>query len=419
MEKGFFLSPTDQSWTCYRRNYFSVSCSFELHPHIPNGKLFLRGHLVQALGMRLSAAIDGPNGKVIELVQYTPKRDSGDKRSIEIQKVSPTPPRDRGLEPAVSPHAMFQMPTPSYHSTGNHSRPLLPLQHLVDPPAQCDSATSSPQLTSAEYPYGPMSPSQAPTPGQSIHHVFDRVQFKTATANNGKRRASQQYYHLVVELYADTRASASSAPRWEKIAVRVSDKVVVRGRSPSHYKNGGTDGGPIGRGGNNSGATPSAYGNPLSRSGYRSSGSLPGTSNYGAFRASNNYEVDVKPSPTDSHASHGSVVANGNTLDVKYDVDSKSSYVEEAPMQDVEGYRYYPATIYRETAGPVKAESPISPFAQSQQHLRSSGGYAINSEYTNALPGSDWPAEGFSRFRGVEASVGYYPALGHSEAYVA
>lgn len=60
--------------------------------------------------------------------------------------------------------------------------------------------------------------------------MFERLQFKTATANNGKRRATQQYFHLNVEVFA--RCSDNSIQR---IAVCKSLPVVVRGRSPGHY----------------------------------------------------------------------------------------------------------------------------------------------------------------------------------------
>jgi hypothetical protein len=60
--------------------------------------------------------------------------------------------------------------------------------------------------------------------------TFERVQFKTATANNGKRRAAQQYYVLLVELYAET-----SAGKTFRVATAQSAPLVVRGRSPGHY----------------------------------------------------------------------------------------------------------------------------------------------------------------------------------------
>ncbi|KAI9043200.1 p53-like transcription factor [Aspergillus affinis] len=67
--------------------------------------------------------------------------------------------------------------------------------------------------------------SQPPT-----QHTFERIQFQKATAN-GKRRGQQPYYNLVVELYAAVENPVSGADTlWIKIARRLSDPVVVRGR---------------------------------------------------------------------------------------------------------------------------------------------------------------------------------------------
>jgi hypothetical protein len=60
--------------------------------------------------------------------------------------------------------------------------------------------------------------------------TFERLQFKSATANNGKRRAAQQYYCIIVDLYAQTETGALV-----KIATTESAPLVVRGRSPGHY----------------------------------------------------------------------------------------------------------------------------------------------------------------------------------------
>lgn len=60
--------------------------------------------------------------------------------------------------------------------------------------------------------------------------TFERLQFKSATANNGKRRAAQQYYCIIVDLYAQTESGAIL-----KIATTESAPLVVRGRSPGHY----------------------------------------------------------------------------------------------------------------------------------------------------------------------------------------
>lgn len=60
--------------------------------------------------------------------------------------------------------------------------------------------------------------------------TFERLQFKTATANNGKRRAAQQYYVIVVELLAKLRNGHTIT-----VATARSSPLVVRGRSPGHY----------------------------------------------------------------------------------------------------------------------------------------------------------------------------------------
>ncbi|CAG8763200.1 16790_t:CDS:2, partial [Racocetra fulgida] len=60
--------------------------------------------------------------------------------------------------------------------------------------------------------------------------TFERIQFKTATANNGKRRAAQQYYVVMVDLYAQTENGEQY-----RVATSTSAPLVVRGRSPGHY----------------------------------------------------------------------------------------------------------------------------------------------------------------------------------------
>jgi meiosis-specific transcription factor NDT80 len=39
IDKVFFMAEND--WTCYRRNYFSLNCSYTLHPAIPTGNIHL------------------------------------------------------------------------------------------------------------------------------------------------------------------------------------------------------------------------------------------------------------------------------------------------------------------------------------------------------------------------------------------
>lgn len=212
IEKGFFFS-SDRVWTCYRRNYFAVQVSYGLTPWIPNGRLYLTHssskapEQVQSMAVSL-AAVDGTTGKIIELIQHTPKRDKGPQIPMKKELLQPTPPGKRHEHGSYALNN-FQQKTPI-------SGPQLPLQNETDT-HEVFSPTSH--------------------ANNSHQHAFERIQFKSATANNGKRRAQQQYYHLIVELWANVQNLRDPAPRWVKVAARSSHPVVVRGRSPSHYSN--------------------------------------------------------------------------------------------------------------------------------------------------------------------------------------
>lgn len=172
MDRGFFRA--DQDWTCYRRNYFQVSSTFDIHginyllqgPEVPcllrteNQELFQ----IDFFTIGVTARVSGSDKK-IELVQHTPKRDKGPQ----------------------------MIPEPRVVSAGGNL-------HLASVGSNHNIVT------------------------------FERMQFKTATANNGKRRAAQQYYEIVVDLYANTSTGKSF-----KVATTVSAPLVVRGRSPGHY----------------------------------------------------------------------------------------------------------------------------------------------------------------------------------------
>lgn len=60
--------------------------------------------------------------------------------------------------------------------------------------------------------------------------TFERLQFKTATANNGKRQSQQQFYEIVIDLFANTHNQKAI-----RVATICSVPLVVRGRSPGHY----------------------------------------------------------------------------------------------------------------------------------------------------------------------------------------
>lgn len=203
--KGFF--PSDNKWTCYRRNYFAVACSFTLQPwtSVP---LYIRfsDHTQQPIrgyAMSISAIVNGQFGDTRELVQHTPKRDKKSERKPTKITLHPTPP------PSLATGS---------NGNGSHGGFGLGSQSMN----YNSSFTAAPQ------------PAQQPP----TSYTFERIQFQKATANNGKRRAQQQYYNLVVELYAETTNPVSGESQWIKIAHRHSHPMVVRGRSPGHYRDG-------------------------------------------------------------------------------------------------------------------------------------------------------------------------------------
>ncbi|OBZ82392.1 Transcription factor vib-1 [Choanephora cucurbitarum] len=172
MDRGFFRA--DQDWTCYRRNYFQVSATFDVTgmnyalqgPEVPClvGTENQEIHQVDFFSIGVSARVAGSDKK-IELVQHTPKRDKGPQ----------------------------MVPEPRVVNAGGNL-------HLASVGSNHNIVT------------------------------FERMQFKTATANNGKRRAAQQYYEIVIDLCANTPTGKQF-----KVATINSAPLVVRGRSPGHY----------------------------------------------------------------------------------------------------------------------------------------------------------------------------------------
>lgn len=172
VDRGFFLAEED--WTCYRRNYFQVSGSFSLE-----------GVGILYEGQEFPCLVKDHTGQLEEIHCFmlgVSARLSDCEKSIQL--IQHTPKRDKGPQTT---------PTP---------KPIRPGGNIGF------SAVGS---------------------SQSIV-TFERLQFKTATANNGKRRAAQQYYVIIVELLAKLRNGNTVS-----IATTKSSALVVRGRSPGHY----------------------------------------------------------------------------------------------------------------------------------------------------------------------------------------
>ncbi|KAG0009603.1 hypothetical protein BGZ81_003289 [Podila clonocystis] len=169
IDRGFFLAAND--WTCYRRNYFQISASFSiagLDPSVQSEVPCLLERDDELLQVHRFLVCIGAH------IQHGEK---------VIELVQHTPKRDKG--PQITPR-----PTPIRAGGDVNS----------------NSSSNSNVIT------------------------FERVQFKTATANNGKRRAAQQYYQVHVDLYAELEGGERIV-----VATAFSAPLVVRGRSPGHY----------------------------------------------------------------------------------------------------------------------------------------------------------------------------------------
>jgi len=173
VDRGFFPTGPENDFTCYRRNYFQISVSFTAD-NIKNPNEFTMPSVMKFGDSFLTVenfyigicAKVKGGTKAIRVVQQTAKREKG--------------PQNKPVPKLCKPGG-----NPSYY----HG------------------------LTS----------------NQSIV-TFERLQFKSATPNSSKRSGTQQFYTLVIDLYADT-----TQHKRYKVASIESKRLIVRGRSPGHY----------------------------------------------------------------------------------------------------------------------------------------------------------------------------------------
>lgn len=200
MPKNFFYHERDRNWVCYRRNYINVMTSFMLHNWTPDVPLYVRcrdGTIarVKAFSITLTAEVTDSN-ESRKLVQHSPQRDKSSEKS---------------------PSRVMMMPIPT-NRLGNSNHVAEGLYEFADYRHHKD----------------------IDSPVCLTWHTFERIQFARATANNGKRPSRQQFYSMVVELSVET-GNPNTASNWEKVAKTKSLGVVVRGRSPNHYKDVGNN----------------------------------------------------------------------------------------------------------------------------------------------------------------------------------
>ena len=168
VDRGFFLA--GGVWTCYRRFFFYGRCQFEVKPN-PHGTLSL---VVDQRSLPVDQFL-------INLTAQTVSTDNIPSTPIELVQ----------------------------HSRKGDKEPPTGVGFYELPPLSTETSSAL-----------------------SREHTFDKIQFKTPTANNGRRRVEQQqFFNLVIELWCEL----IGGDRF-KIAQRVSAPIVVRGRSPGHFR---------------------------------------------------------------------------------------------------------------------------------------------------------------------------------------
>jgi meiosis-specific transcription factor NDT80 len=366
IDKGFFLS--EGEWTCYRRNYFSCICSFSLDP--PNLHNLPIRYTQTASGvtydifdfaMTITAVVSESDAHQIDLVQHTPKRDKGPTSQPERVKLSP-----KHIAPSSHPLGSVY---------GNYR-------------------IAGPGAVGAGY--GDYSQSQGAHPTE---HTFERIQFKQATANNGKRRAAQQYYHLVIELHANVgEMGRGVADQWLRVAHRKSAKMIVRGRSPGHYQSerrGSTSSGPGGSSG--------------------TLGSYPGQGpeyNVGSSILSPTYGTQTAYETRPTHH-------YGTNRHHEMQIDQIMSADQCKSIDNTKGYQYYPGAIYeghdQRDGGihcyPRNDQDTMIPSLSRNENLPISRLKHENESQLPSLcmPGPNYLGPGCNRYEGKSTSAGYYP----------
>nr|CEG03703.1 unnamed protein product [Fusarium acuminatum CS5907] len=357
IDKGFFLS--ENEWTCYRRNYFSCICSFSLSPHIPSVSIQFTASgstqpsQVYGFAMSISAVVSDNEQHNIELVQHTPKRDKGPIMKPERIRLNNKPPQ-------ASHHHHMGMFTDSVVP----SRPVYPDNFNGQPGGQ-----------------------QLPT-----EHTFERIQFKQATQNNGKRRAAQQYYQLVVELWADV-GPQTGGDQFVRIATRKSAKMIVRGRSPGHYQN--------------------------DRRGSQSSGPGGSSGNVGGYPVGGMADFNTSMMGGPGYAP-GGFDARGSLYGVRHhDIPSESMIPQEdsKAIGTTREYQYYPGPLYEGQSDRIDLFNPRADRDNVVPHMAT--GMDVNGkikpDYDGAaLPSIFHPSGQLNDrppgpFEGKSTSSGYYP----------
>lgn len=189
MDRGFFISQSH--WTCYRRNYFQVSASFTISGHFNQARY--------ALQLNSDTSMQPIQQFLVRLRACTATSSF-----------------------LINGNAVNE----------NDGNPTLKNHNLIRPIALTQMTPKRDKGPQREPPSIPINPSDNMYSSEQSCVTFERLQFKVATANNGKRRASQQFFRLVFELVAQLDDESQHV-----VSECYSSPLVVRGRSPGHYNN--------------------------------------------------------------------------------------------------------------------------------------------------------------------------------------
>ncbi|KAF9341583.1 meiosis-specific transcription factor ndt80 [Linnemannia elongata] len=258
IEKGFFM--TKDIWTCYRRNYFQIStafcilgfdhsqlsevpCLIELPDPLPAD---FSEEVRQQQDFAMSQAAD--EQRQLYRIKKEANEESEPFDFMVEHSIDTTVPDTTGSYNRMTAAAAATASVTEQHSSmppiSGPTRLALVTHFSISISSKIASTSTKIGLVqhTPKRDKGPQFvPSRreirgggnfalpATTCSQSIA-TFERVQFKTATANNGKRRATQQFYILMVDLFAHTQDGNII-----RVAASQSDALVVRGRSPGHY----------------------------------------------------------------------------------------------------------------------------------------------------------------------------------------
>lgn len=184
VEKGFFLNGLE--WTCYRRNYFQISSSLAML-----SPLNLHEPRVDGSDLGCDVYIRDAENKLIKV----------EKLFIQIEA----------------------------KTTGNEiegPRPVTLIQHTTKRDKGPQSIPNSKEIRAGKF------HNITGISGHKTLASFERLQFKSATANNGKRKSNQQYYTINMKLFAKVDGLNNHV----LISSVETGYIVVRGRSPAHYE---------------------------------------------------------------------------------------------------------------------------------------------------------------------------------------